>query len=202
MRIQRCALLVLVLLLPVSVRAQGWDKYIPNKKHEREKIKAKAERSGSTGGIFRGYAIKPVWVTDQVARALISREVDEERLSNEEADRRLASLRSEKEYIFFVPVITVGRSVDEPVTGKGLFLQRAENRKVFSRGMSSEGKYSRRYLNADQYAYIIHFPKVDENGQPLIKSIDDIIEISVLTTAGTAVAKFKIKDFVSRLEEL
>src|SRR5580704_17535753 len=89
--------------------AQQWGKYMPEK--DRKQIRKKTTRVVGSA-LSNGTAIV-TWVTDETARLLVSTMIDRERLSNSEADKRYADMRT-AQYTFFVRVlfVMVGR---EPI---------------------------------------------------------------------------------------
>jgi hypothetical protein len=213
MRIKALLSIVMILLTCDSIQAQEWSKYVPEK--QRKAIYKKSIKTGGVGLTLTGQAVGVVWVTDQIARAMVSYAVDRERLTVEEAETRYRKLRPENGYLILVNAIRLGGSplgvvaaskLDNPLAPNETFLQREDDRKKFSRGEVADHQ-------ADVYlagfggpnftsAYMVVFPRNDRAGEPIIKGLEDKIEVQFTLSNKKVVLDYKIKDLVARLEDL
>jgi hypothetical protein len=196
------ALFVLSLLASaVPAQEKQWDKYIPNLKKERERIQNKSLQSSTVNSPLGGTLIRARWLTEDYIRAEVSQKIDDERLTAEEASAEFKKQRETREHTFIV-IIYTHNNTDEPINPKGIFLQKAIDKKVFirgSRGFKGKTDYiSGWYVTT---CYIV-FPKSNEVGQPFIQSLNESVELSLLTPEGAVVIPYKIKDLVSKLEDL
>ena len=206
LRRRLAALVLLIITLNVTSNAQEWNRYIPTKKNERTKVIQKTTKSDSVKKLIGPGIIATVtWVTEPTARAMVSDKVDEERLSQVEAEREYSKMRPDDLYYFYIRILSRDKShktADDLLNSKTIFLQRAEDRKVFVRVNKLTGKFEESQSYFDKYSYIVTFPRLDQNNQPIVKNLEDIIELSIPTHAGTLTLKYKIKDLVTRLEDL
>lgn len=182
--------------------AQEWSRYISNNKRERDKIETRATVSGhgQERRIQGGSVVRATWVTEAVARVKVSRIIDEERLNNEQAEKEFELLRPLNEYRFYVTLYS--DSYPDPLNRNGLFLQRAQDRKAFARGKATGGNYIGGDGFWNTYFYNITIPKTAEDGQPIVRNLNDEVELSLAAPGGPVIVKYKIKDLVTRLEDL
>jgi hypothetical protein len=194
---------LLILGITTISIGQDWNRYISAKKGERKNIKGKATKSGSVKKLLGpGVVVIVTWITDPVARAIVSDKVDEERLSQDEAEKKYSELRRDGLYSFYGQVLSRDKGIGEPLNSKAIFLQRAEDHSSFVRAEKAIGKFEGVQSYFDNYTYTITFPRLGKNGQAIVRSLDDVVELSISTHAGTLTVEYKIKNFVTRLEDL
>jgi hypothetical protein len=199
--------------LAVAAQAQEWSRYIP--KNQRKDIFKKVVKAGGLGLAMTHQYVGVFWVTESFARVIISEAIDRERLTNEEAEARYKQLRPEGGFCFLIearrtresPFGTKASSLGDPLATKELFLQRADDRKKFSKGEVSDHKFDIELggivrLPALESSYVIIFPRSDRAGEPLVKDMTDKMEIQFTLAGKKVVLDYKVKDFVTRLEEL
>lgn len=166
--------------VPASPPAQAaWQLYMPEK--ERKPVWKRAYRRGTMKMNFAaGTFVDVVWVTKDVARAVVSEQVDQERLSPAEAERQFAGLRDRDHYAVIVrfSALPGGPEFKE----RSLFLQRASQTDVFTRGRLVEGASPGtpfRVTNRDSTLLVV-FPKRTESGEPVVRNTAERLEISLL----------------------
>lgn len=100
--------LILTSLLCAAASAQDWSRYVPKK--QRSVIIKRSVKGTGMGLAMTGQGAIAYWVTDQLARAMVSEAIDRERLSNEEAEAKYKQLRPEGRYSFGIDVRRIGGS--------------------------------------------------------------------------------------------
>jgi hypothetical protein len=184
-----------------AAQSEKWKKYLPVKNNPFIKMLNDSSESGrSKGQRTGGMIVRAVWITDLVAREKVSRLIDRERISNDEAEQRFKESRSETEYQFTLRVHSDVSA--EPINREAVFLQSAADRTKFVRAKVSGGDYLASSGIWNIYSYSLTFPKMTESNEPLVKSLEDVIEVSVTTSGEPVIIKFKIKDMVAHLEDL
>jgi hypothetical protein len=196
--------------IPVQA-VQQWSKYIPEK--DRKQIRKKTTKAVSSA-FSNGTAIV-TWVTDETAQVLVSTMIDRERLSNSEADKRYAAMRT-GQYTFFVRVhfVMVGREpigihrhstteLADPIKSETIFLQRADDAKVFARGTATQTSFNvSEGVAEDVSTYLVSFSKADDDGKPIVRALSDSIEFQFELAGKKSKAKFALQDIATTLDTL
>ncbi len=204
--------LVVVWIAFTSVSAQEWGRYVPEK-GRKATVKQAVRLSGMGAAVSSGQQAYVLWVSDPVARAMVSNMVDRERLSEEEAETRYKSLRPDDGYIILIFTKFIGTpkpmrsprasEAADPLTRGELFIQRAADRKSFSKGELLERSFDVDLgLFSAENSYIISFPKKNRSNEMIARDINDKLEVQFSLGAKQVILDYKIKDLVSRLEDL
>jgi hypothetical protein len=207
MRIKALLSVMVLLLACGSVRTQEWSKYVHEK--QRNDIMKKSFKGTGFGGIFAGKMAGVFWITDPMARVIISKAIDRERLSPDEATSNLEALRPNDTYTFIIDAVELHHALFGVYGKKGnipeaeMFLQRADNRKLFIKGdlTESDVRLGIRTID-DSNLMIARFPKVTRAGEPLVLDLADKIEMQFTLAGKKVILEYKLKDMVSRLEDL
>lgn len=154
-------------------------------------------------GLIGGTIIDTTWITRDVARAVVSQKIDDERISPDEADQLFSSMRDAGRYQVHVRFSTLrgGPEFNE----NGMFLQREGQRDVFSRGRFADAIVfdTGIRVTVEDSQHVVSFPKVTEAGSPLVTSLDDRLEISLKTQyKKPSVTSYRVKDLVDALTDL
>ena len=201
----------LLLLLTVPGFSQQWSKYVPKK--ERKDILKRSMRGTGLGAIMAGHSTGAFWVTEPMARAAVSDLIDRERLTAEAADKKYAELRPENVYCFLINTARLpmlggpvrASTLPDPLHRKEVFLQRAENRELFSKGNVSDHEFDI-FLGGSSSSllstYVLILPKTDRDGQPIVRALTDKIELQFTLSNKKIILEFKLKDLVSSLNDL
>lgn len=205
-----------ILSVPCSLNgsaalAQQWDKYIPGQ--QRKDVFKKHVRLASAG---TGYASVAIWITDAEARGMVSEAIDNERLTNEEAEIKYYQLRREHSCSFLIyayattatlPPLASAGSVSNPIAPNESFLQREEDKTKFSKGELSDHQFD--ILLSGQMlpdilksSYVVNFSRNDRKGNALIQSLSDNMRLQLKVAGKTVILEYKIKGLVTRLEDL
>ena len=197
-----------IALLSYSMNAQQWDKYQAEQKNTPEYRQILATKKSKSSGTPKTSKIivQSTWQTENYLRNYISRKIDIERLSNEDASKYYSMMKGTIVVIFTISFIHPNRSIESDVNLNAMFLQRASDHKLFTRGFIP-GIVDRRSspLSNGSYATVlsVQFKKATEQGDELFKSLDDIIELSITTfDDGLVVIPYKLRDIVSNLDDL
>lgn len=205
---------LIILIACSSIKAQEWSKYVPEK--QRKDVFKKVSRIQGTGisGAISGKTGMVVWVTEPVARVMVSNLIDLERIDSQEAEKIFQALRPESHFTFLfftlsppnAPGSTRTSNADDPLQRREIFLQRAENHKIFSKGESPKEDIdlgSKGFINRFQTGTeMIIFQKTTRDKQLLVQSLDDRLEVQFNLGGKIMVFEYKLKDIVSRLEDL
>lgn len=189
---------------------QQWPKYIAPK--QQKEILKKAMRGTGIGGILIKSASAGIyWVTEPVARALVSQMIDKERLTDSEADERFATLRRDDVYTIAVYSTSLsfgGKTVNEavdPIGKNDFFLQRADDRKVFSKATVEKESFDLA-VNVGRaqtlVTYTARMDKNDRSGKPIVRSLDDKIEVQFSLSGHKSILDYRISSLVTRLSDL
>jgi hypothetical protein len=204
----------ILLTVTASVQAQEWSRYVPEK--QRKEIFKKSIKSTGVGLAMTGQAAGVIWVTEPMARVLVSQAIDRERLTNEEAEARFRQLRPEDSYLFLINALRVGVSplgglaasnLGNPLSANETFLQRGDDRKKFSRAEIADHQFDIHLgglvRGPDlQSAYVVVFPRKDRSGEQIVRDLVDKIEIQFTLSGKKVVLDYKIKELVTNLESL
>lgn len=206
---------ILIACLASSAFAQQWSKYVPDK--PRREIVKKSSRATGIRVATLGYSIGIAWITEPMARAVVSEMIDRERLTPEEADARYLKLRPEKSFLFMMfthqtatrsPLgVTSARSLGDPITASETFLQRSDDQKRFSKAEIIEHDSDLVFAGlaptvGAQNTYKIVFPRADRSGELLVKDLADKMEIQFTLSGRKIVLDYKLKEMIASLQEL
>lgn len=192
-----------------------WSRYVPKK--ERKDTVKRAVSGAGMGAMMSGRITAAIWMTDRVARVLVSEDIDAERLDATEAEKRYQRLRVPDKYAILIyadaikggggPYGGYSSATAEELEGtldtsRG-FLQRRKNEKAFSRGEWMSERFPFR-LGGRRYekSFIVLFPKSMEQGEPLLPAIDQKLELIYFFLDKEIKLEFEPKKFAAALEEL
>lgn len=184
-------IMMLALAAPAGAQTPQWPFYT---KDYRQAFKGSFKAGGVASAAWFGTLMaESMWITDRAARALTSMKIDQERLSNEEADAYYHSLRPDGKYVVAImtsddaglsrsplrtsPLDYKGRP--EPLDSKAIFLQRANDREAFSRGTLGECEYDFKLFRGPGHRDLcfVTFDRKMTAGADLVTSLDDKIEV-------------------------
>lgn len=186
----------------VQTKATAWLWYMPQSERKAA-IKRTYRRSVVKKNFAEGIGLDTIWVTRDVARAVVSRMVDEERLTVEDADARFAALRPSDRYLVHVRVSAHEGGLE--FRAKSLFLQRLGNVGHFTRGEVVDDLVfdSGITVSTNDVSHVLAFPRVTDNGSPLIVRLDESVELSLQTQySKPGVVRYDLRQIVSTVSEL
>lgn len=192
-----------------------WNRYVPKK--ERKDTVRRAVSAAGMGAMMSGRITAAVWLTEKVARVLVSEDIDAERLDATEAEKRYQRLRVPDKYAILIYADAIkGRGglyggyssataeeLDGALDTSRGFLQRRKNEKAFSRGEWMRERFPFR-LGGRRYekSFIVLFPKSIEPDVPLLPAIDQKLELIYFFLEKEIKLEFEPKKFAAALEEL
>lgn len=185
-----------------QARPTSWSGYMPEKERKAA-IKRAYRRSVVKKNFAMGIFLDTVWVTRDVARAVVSRMVDEERLSADEADSRFAALRPPDRYLVHIRTSALEGGLE--FRSNSLFLQRAGNRDLFTRGVESEDLVFDTDIRVSDkdVSRVIAFPKLTDTGEAIIGGLGDTVELSLLTQYDKpGLVKYELRQIASSVADL
>lgn len=187
---------------PAQNKASSWSFYMPQSERKAA-IKRAYRRSVVKKNFAEGIGLDTIWVTRDVARAFVSRMVDEERLAVEDADARFAALRPSDRYLVHVRVSAHAGGLE--FRAKSLFLQRVGYVDHFTRGEVVDDLVfdSGITVSTNDISHVLAFPRVTDNGVPLIVGLDESVELSLQTQySKPGVVRYDLRQLVSAVSEL
>lgn len=223
------AIAILCILMPASplaaqrieTQASGaaeksgtWARYVP--KNKRKDTVKRAVSAAGMGAMMSGRITAAIWMTDEVARTLVSEDIDAERLDPTAAETRYQRLRVPDKYAILVYADAIkgggafgGYSSATPEELDGAldrsrgFLQRKQDEKIFSRGEWMPERFPFR-LNGRRLekSFIVLFPKTNESGQPLLRSLEEKLELVYFFLDKEIKLGFEPKKFATSSDEL
>ena len=178
-----------------------------------------ALRGALTTGRAESQLITAIWVTDRALQATARLNQLNERRSDEWAIEYYEELHSllEQGHAFVVHVTDVTttnlgnywtRDGDEDNSESQIFLQQRNDEDKFVRTRLFEQELPDNFNPAQRYEKLgefglVMFDKTMDDGEPLIQSLDDELELVIPTEdSGDLKMRFKVKDLVESLDEL
>jgi hypothetical protein len=208
------AVLLLAFLSASSLRVASatddrWDKYIPEK--DRKQASKGAGKLMMGKGFLSSERAMVMWITDSLARGFVSRMIDRQRLVPADAERRYQELRLPDKYVFLMQVwFNFGnmrpsktKGLANPIDGSTVFLQRADDNGVFSRGTATQTEFDLFDGPADyQSTYIVAMSKTTDKGVPVIRDISDKVELQFEVAGKKSKVTYSLTEVVSKLDDL
>jgi hypothetical protein len=182
--------------------SEAWTRYVPAKERKRAFERA-TKRDIVKLSAIAGNPVDTTWVTSSVAAAIVSQRVDDERLDAVAAESRFAELRPADSFVVFVAVPANATSPE--LQANALFMQRSDDRGVFSRGQlkaEADTVQAGAFIPRASHWYSVSFPKTSESGAAIVRSLDDRIEISLKTQyKKPSVTTYSPRELVKTLDE-
>lgn len=200
----------LVSLGASSTGAQEWKRYIPAA--ERKAVLAKAARGTGLGKKFISKVnARVLWVTDEVARALVSDMLDRKQVTEKEADWEYFQLRPEKHYLFVLFIKVDKNTPWGPLDKKGFSLYKDNdpaNRIV--EGEATEAYFSEKLRDAldpefdvkKGKHYFASVPRRNPQGEPFLLDVNDEPQAMFSLSGKEIYLKFPLKEFVTSVKDL
>jgi hypothetical protein len=217
MKSKMSLLCLLMLLCGTIAQGQEWNRYVESK--DRKDILKKASRKSGIGAMMAANATaRVIWVTDPVARALVSQMIDAG-LSKSAANGEYLDLREQRYHLFILVIQRADRGASqkpwseqlEPLDRKAFYLQRSND--PYAKSSEGEVTGARLYRRladglsvdpdlSDGHLYVVLVPRKTEVNDPVVKDLNDEVTPQFAMSGKSVVLKFKIKDLVARVEDL
>ena len=202
--------LVVATTTAAAARQPQWKRYVPA--DERKAVLGKATRStGLSKKFISKLSARVLWVTDEVARALVSDMIDRKQVSETEADWEYFQLRPEKHYLFVLFIKVDKGTPWGPLDKKGFSLYKEndpENRLI--EGEAAEAYFSDKLRDAldpefdvkKGKHYFAQIPRRNSLGAPVIKDLNDEPQAMFSLQDKEVYLKFILKELVTSVKDL
>jgi len=194
-----CPALQITNLAHAEPQVTAWRHYIPERDRNllgpgilaRGRIRGSGDDKVDVTGL---------WLTDRGIKGVISRRIDDEHLSASEAQEAYEALKNtfdtDSRYIIIISGKDLAAS-PAPLVDKHHAGLRALNRSAIAKGSSLEMEPLGTYGLLGGNDAIVTFPKVAENGEPLIRFDHEVLELWLMNTRGNPVViEFRVVEFV------
>lgn len=187
-----------------------WKRYIPAA--ERKAVFGKATRSTGLGAKFISKVnARVLWVTDEVARAVVSDMLDRKVISENEADWEYFELRPEKHFLFILFIKTDKKTPWGPLDKKNFSLYKdndPENR--LSEGEATEAYFNAKLRDALDVEfdvkggkqYFAHVLRRNASGEPVIKDLQDAPQAMFSLQGKEVYLRFPVNELVTNVKDL
>ena len=201
---------VLLVGLRSSASAQEWKRYIPEA--QRKEIYKKATANTGMGAKFISKVnARVLWVTDEVARALVSDMLDRKLVSLKEADWEFCDLRPDNQFLFYLFIRVDKKNPWGPLDQQAFSLYKENDpANRLSSGEVREASFKeglREALDVEfdvkkgkQYVALV--PRKNSSGKPVINDLGEEPSAMFSLQGKEVFLKFKIKELVSQLKDL
>jgi hypothetical protein len=203
-------LVVLLLGSAVSTQAQDWKRYIAEK--DRQAIFQKATaKTGLTARFISKKNAQVLWVTDEVARAIVSDMLDQKHIRPNEADEQYFDLRPFNHYLFYLFIKVDKKSPWGPLDQQAFSLYKEnDQRNRLSSGEVREANFTegiREALDAEFEVkkgkqYVVLVPRKNSSGEPILNDLNDETSAMFSLQGKELFLKFKISELVAQLKDL
>jgi hypothetical protein len=201
---------VLLLASAAGTRAQDWKRYIAEK--DRGAIFQKATaKTGLTAKFISKKNAQVLWVTDEVARAIVSDMLDKKHIRPNEADEQYFDLRPFNHYLFYLFIKVDKKSPWGPLDQQAFSLYKEnDQRNRLSSGEVREANFNegiREALDAEFEVkkgkqYVVLVPRKNSSGEPILNDLNDETSAMFSLQGKELFLKFKISELVAQLKDL
>jgi hypothetical protein len=194
--------------------AGNWARYVPKKESGNflRPPTSKASQPGSASGT--DFVTLVTWLTETAARSFVSRQLDKERLTPNEAEERFQTLRPDDVHIVLVTLkyldISGKKNTDrrpsDPLEVAECFLRRRDDRTIFSGAVLVDSVTDYKLGGAPddgpEHFYVLQFSATSRDGKAIVRDLKDEIEVQVKIEGKVLVFNYKLKDMASSIDEL
>jgi hypothetical protein len=201
---------LILLLLAAGAQAQEWKRYIAE--NDRKAIYQKATaKTGLTAKFISKKTAQVLWVTDEVARAIVSDMLDKKLLSVKDADSEYFDLRPFSHYLFYLFIKVDKKTPWGPLDQKAFSLYKENDQtNRLSSGEVKDASFKegiREALDVEFEVkkgkqYIVMVPRKNSSGQPVINDLNDETSAMFSLQGKEVFLKFKISELVAQLKDL
>jgi hypothetical protein len=204
------ACLVLLIGLASSASAQEWKRYIPEAQRK-EVYKKATVNTGMSAKFISKVNARVLWVTDEVARAIVSDMLDKKYVGLKEADWEYFDLRPDNQFLFYLFIKVDKKTPWGPLDQKAFSLYKeSDSANRLSSGEVNEASFKQGLREAldlefdikkgKQYVALV--PRKNSSGKPVITDLNEEPSAMFSLQGKEVFLKFKIKELVSQLKEL
>ena len=172
--------------------------YIARRDRERLYKRVEINASSRRSGAF----LTGLWITPEIARALVSFGVDDEKISRDVAEDRLRQLRHDDCHMLLLR--TYQAPFGTPDTRRSIRLATKDD-KVGVEGTILKPTFKMPYLRDSTRAepgFIVCFPRVNSRGEPIIRNLESEVSVVVEFTSEKLYLRAKARRFASWIGDL
>lgn len=210
--LKRCmsACLLLWLGSAAVAQAQDWKRYLAEKDRKAVYQKATA-KTGIAAKFISKMNARVLWVTDEVARAIVSDMLDKKYIGVADADSQYFDLRPFNQFLFYLFVKVDKKNPWGPLDQQAFSLYKENDQSNrLSSGEVKEAAFKegiREALDGEFEVkkgkqYIVLVPRKNSSGQPVINELSDETSAMFSLQGKEVFLKFKISELVSQLKDL
>jgi hypothetical protein len=202
--------LVLLTGFAAPTEAQEWKRYIAEAQRKEVYKKATAN-TGLKSKFISKVNARVLWVTDEVARAIVSDMLDKKAVGLKEADWEYFDLRPDNHFLFYLFINVDKKTPWGPLDQKAFSLYKENDpANRLSSGEVNEAAFKPGIREALDLAfdvkkdkqYVALVPRKNSGGKPVIADLNDEPSAMFSLQGKELFLKFKIKELVSQLKDL
>jgi hypothetical protein len=201
---------VLLMVFTTTASAQDWKRYIPEAQR-REVFKKATLNTGLTAKFISKVNARVLWVTDEVARAIVSDMLDKKYIRAQDADSEYFDIRPFNHFLFYLFIKVDKKTPWGPLDQQAFSLYKENDQKNrLSSGEVKEASFKeglREALDLEfdvkkgkQYVALV--PRKNSSGQPVIADLNDEPSAMFSLQGKEVFLKFKINELVAQLKDL
>jgi hypothetical protein len=201
---------LLLVFFTTATSAQDWKRYIPEAQRK-EVYKKASPGTGLTAKFISKVNARVLWVTDEVARAIVSDMLDKKYISAKDADSEYFDIRPFNHYLFYLFIKVDKKTPWGPLDQQAFSLYKENDQKNrLSSGEVKEASFKegiREALDVEfevkkgkQYVALV--PRKNSSGEPIIADLNDTTSAMFSLQGKEVFLKFKINELVAQLKDL
>jgi hypothetical protein len=204
------ASLALLMGFAASASAEEWKRYIPEAQRK-EVYKKATVNTGMSAKFISKVNARVLWVTDEVARAIVSDMLDKKYVSLKEADWEYFDLRPDNHFLFYLFIKVDKKTPWGPLDQKAFSLYKESdsanrlssgevNEVTFKEGLREALDLEFDVKKGKQYAALV--PRKNSSGKPVITDLSEEPSAMFSLQGKEVFLKYKIKELVAQLKDL
>jgi hypothetical protein len=201
---------VLVGFFTTPASAQDWQRYIAESQRK-EVFKKASLNTGLTAKLISKVNARVLWVTDEVARAIVSDMLDKKYISVKDADSEYFDIRPFNHFLFYLFIKVDKKTPWGPLDQQAFSLYKENDQQnrlssgevkaaSFKEGIREALDLEFDVKKGKQYVALV--PRKNSSGQPLIGDINDEPSAMFSLQGKEVFLKFKINALVTQLKDL
>lgn len=201
---------LLLVFFATPTSAQEWKRYIPEA--QRKEVYKKASlNTGLTAKFMSKVNARVLWVTDEVARAMVSDMLDKKLVSAKDADSEYFDIRPFNHFLFYLFIKVDKKTPWGPLDQQAFSLYKENDQSnrlssgevieaSFKRGIREALDVEFEVKKGRQYVALV--PRKNSSGQAVIADLNDAPSAMFSLQGKEVFLKFKINELVSQLKDL
>ncbi|MBI3653304.1 MAG: hypothetical protein HY231_19925 [Acidobacteria bacterium] len=204
------AAVALVVLLASNAAAQQWKRYIPEAQRK-EVYKKATVNTGLSAKFISKVNARVLWVTDEVARAIVSDMLDKKYVSATDADSEYFDLRPFSHFLFYLFIKVDKKTLWGPLDQQAFSLYKASDptnrlssgevrEAAFKTGVKEALDLEFEVKKGRQYVALV--PRKNASGKPVINDLNEEPNAMFSLQGKEVFLKFKINELVTQVKDL